>query len=518
MDVGDLIRNPRIERLARTSAVCGLRLFPLLTIAAVGTLLARPSHGEDLPPATTTETSVTSPDYLYFSTRNSSVVPGVSGPYDDADIYRFQFETGTFTRVFDASAAGLPGNADIDGLHVIDPVNFLMSFDRNDGTTVPGLGLVMDEDIVRYSAGQFSWFLRGSDVGLGDGGSAEDIDAIHLVSEQSLLVSTVGSPVVSGVSGARPQDVLRCDGTFGQASTCSWRMYFDGSANGLSAWDEKIDGLFESSGDLYFSTHGPYSVAKLAGANSDVFRCANANVGTPMRCASFSKFFDGARYGLADDLDDVHYVPDAYSDPGPAGFRIVILGSSTAVGTGATSPEKSWVGLLDAWLGTVTANHEIINLAKGGLTTVPFRNDGSSPLPDANRNISRALDLNPDLIILNFPSNNVSAGIPVATTIAHYREMKAAADARGITVLLTTTQPRNFGELAKRQLLQQEAIAVRAEFGASVIDVYDELTDFNNGLRLKSAYNSGDGTHLSDAGHAYLFRTAQALVASHVTQ
>jgi lysophospholipase L1-like esterase len=196
---------------------------------------------------------------------------------------------------------------------------------------------------------------------------------------------------------------------------------------------------------------------------------------------------------------------------------VVILGSSTAVGTGASSPAASWVGLLEDWLSTMTARYEVVNLALGGATTVPFRPDGSSPLPNANRDITRALELHPDLIIANFPSNNVGANIPVATTIAHYREMQAAAAAKGIPFLLTTTQPRNFGDSSKRLLLQTEANAVRAEFGPFVIDVYDELTNFSNGLRIKSAYDSGDGTHVNDAGHAYIFETARAVVASYVT-
>ncbi|MBK7904653.1 MAG: SGNH/GDSL hydrolase family protein [Proteobacteria bacterium] len=223
-----------------------------------------------------------------------------------------------------------------------------------------------------------------------------------------------------------------------------------------------------------------------------------------MRCLAFSSFFDGSNFGLADDLDAAFFVPEAAVDPDPSVFRVVILGSSTAVGTGASSPDTSWVGLLDEWLSTVTSRHEGVNLALGGATTVPFRPDGSSPLPDANRNITRASELHPDLIIANFPSNNVSSNIPVATTIAHYREMQGGGQL-GIPFFLTTSQPRNFGATSKRLLLQTEANAVRAEFAPFVIDIYDELTDFNNGLRIKAAYDSGDGTHLNDAGHAYIF-------------
>jgi hypothetical protein len=93
----------------------------------------------------------------------------------------------------------------------------------------------------------------------------------------------------------------------------------------------------------------------------------------------------------------------------------------------------------------------------------------------------------------------------------------ATADLRGIPLVLTTTQPRNFDTLAKRSLLQEEAIAVRATFGDRVIDVYDELTDSANGLRLKTVYDSGDGTHLNDAGHLYLFETARDRIFQHVT-
>jgi ABC-type Fe3+-hydroxamate transport system substrate-binding protein len=159
----------------------------------------------------------------------------------------------------------------------------------------------------------------------------------------------------------------------------------------------------------------------------------------------------------------------------------------------------------------------VINLAEGGLTTESYRPDGSSPVPDPNHNITRALELNPDLIILNFPSNNVEKGIAITTTIAHYQEMKAAADTLGVPLLLTTTQPRNFGTLAKRTQLRDEAIAVRTTFGEIVIDIYDELTNFDNGLRLKAVYDSGDGTHLNDAGHKYVFETARDKVSTYVT-
>ena len=134
------------------------------------------------------------------------------------------------------------------------------------------------------------------------------------------------------------------------------------------------------------------------------------------------------------------------------------------------------------------------------------------PVPDPNHNITRALELTPDLIILNFGASDVAQGIPIATSIAYYQEMKAAADLLGIPLFLTTTQPRNL-TLAKRTVLRDEAIAVRATFGAIVIDIYDELADSND-LRLKTIYDSGDGKHPNDAGHNYLFETVRDKIAT----
>ncbi|MGB5455083.1 MAG: Ig-like domain-containing protein, partial [Gammaproteobacteria bacterium] len=71
---------------------------------------------------------------LYFSTVGNVNVGGL-GAGDDADIY--SHDGTAYARVFDASANGLPGNADIDGL-TVQGTTYYMSFNRNGGTAVPG--------------------------------------------------------------------------------------------------------------------------------------------------------------------------------------------------------------------------------------------------------------------------------------------------------------------------------------------------------------------------------------------
>ncbi|MGH8496242.1 MAG: GDSL-type esterase/lipase family protein [Gammaproteobacteria bacterium] len=450
----------------------------------------------------------TEPSLLYFSTKANTAIPGVPGPYDDADIYRLDPGTGAYDKFFDARDAGLPGNADIDAFSVVDSDTFYISFARGAGTNVPGLGNVSRSDVVLYDGGTFQPFLDGSDVGLGET-FAENIDAIHVESASAILISTGGKPSI-GVSGANKEDILRCEGSFGATTNCSWSLYFDGSANSLRGRDENIDAFYELDNDLYISTRGPFAVPGVSGQNNDVLRCASTQSGGPKTCSSFHLFLEGDFYALPDDVDAIDFASGAVSEPPPDDlFRVVILGSSTARGAGASAWRNAWARLLNTWLRQNTAEHEVVNLADGGQTTEDVRPDGSSPPPNPDRNISRALELDPDIVLINLPSNNVAEGIPIATTISHYQEIVDEAAQQGVPVYMTTTQPRNFTDSAQRHLLQDEANAVRAQFGTSVIDIYDELTDFGNDLRIKPIYDSGDGTHLNDAGHNYIFETVR---------
>ncbi|MDH5381311.1 MAG: PA14 domain-containing protein, partial [Cyclobacteriaceae bacterium] len=191
----------------------------------------------------------------------------------------------------------------------------------------------------------------------------------------------------------------------------------------------------------------------------------------------------------------------------PDDFSVVILGSSTAEGVGASTYSASWAGQFESWLGSRSTNSSVTNLAMGGFTTEDVRPDGSSPAPDITRNITKAVSLRPDLIIINLPSNNVQENIDAQTTMNHYREIKAKTDAAGIYLLVTSTQPRNT-DAAKRLLLQVERDSLLNYFSDNVIDIYEELTNFTN-LSIKTMYSAGDGIHLNDAGHAYIFSEVQ---------
>jgi hypothetical protein len=116
---------------------------------------------------------------LYLSTTGNVSVGGL-GAGDDADIYRWNGGC-SFTRVFDARPANnLPSNANIDGLSLTNATEFCASFAASAGTSIPGLGLVDDEDVVCFNAGSWSLLFDGSAAaGLG-ASNGQNIDAFDL--------------------------------------------------------------------------------------------------------------------------------------------------------------------------------------------------------------------------------------------------------------------------------------------------------------------------------------------------
>lgn len=244
---------------------------------------------------------------LYFSIRKGGTVPGIPGTPHRGDIFGWN---GTeFSQVFSRATAGLPNNADIDALLVVDGDTFYMSFARNKGTNVPGLGVVDDEDIVLYDAGVWSLFFDGSDVGLG-GDDRRDVDAFEILPDGSLVLSVVKLADLVGLSvPASAEDLIRCVGTFGENTTCTWSFYLDGSDVSLTSGGGNIDGAAVSAtGDLYLSVVGPITLSVTVGhieteaglvvQDGDVVICQSPTTGPSSACAGFTLFFGGSAVGL----------------------------------------------------------------------------------------------------------------------------------------------------------------------------------------------------------------------------
>jgi lysophospholipase L1-like esterase len=188
-------------------------------------------------------------------------------------------------------------------------------------------------------------------------------------------------------------------------------------------------------------------------------------------------------------------------------YRIVVLGSSTAEGIGAT-PNHSWVSLYTQYLKAINTNYQVYNLAVGGYTTYDINPTGyvpppSRPYPNTEHNITKALSLNPHAIIINLPTNDVGRNYTLAEQQANYQRVVSAATAQGVQVWVSTSQPRNDYNAQMVANLKAMRDWTLSYFGNKAMDFWTGMAQPNDSI--KWAYSYGDGIHFNDSGHYVLY-------------
>lgn len=196
-----------------------------------------------------------------------------------------------------------------------------------------------------------------------------------------------------------------------------------------------------------------------------------------------------------------------------APIKIVVIGSSTAEGY-RVKPEESWVGRYEQYLKNINPAHEVVNLAKGGYTTCHLMPTGYSkagrPAPDPERNISKAISLRPDGIIINLPSNDAASSYSTAEQMANFAAMYQQAQEHNIPVWITTTQPRDNLNTSQNGIQISVRDSVLTTYGLYALDFWTAITRYVDGqpkIRTEHAY--GDGVHLNPEGHRVLFEAVK---------
>lgn len=191
-------------------------------------------------------------------------------------------------------------------------------------------------------------------------------------------------------------------------------------------------------------------------------------------------------------------------------FKIVVLGSSTAAGAGPTSVDNAWVWMYRDYLTQHDTRYYVENLALGGYTTYDILPTGT-PIPggvsetiDVNRNVTKAIALNADGIIVNMPSNDSNMGYSKDDQIANLTLVRNTALAASIPTWICTVQPRDFGTNTTALAIHTEMVtALPAAFPGFFVDFWTGLANAT-GNDILAAYDSGDGVHLNNAGHLIL--------------
>lgn len=206
--------------------------------------------------------------------------------------------------------------------------------------------------------------------------------------------------------------------------------------------------------------------------------------------------------------------PVVHSRPG----LIVVLGSSTSAGIGPSDPNSAWVPRYRAYLQQRFPGFTLTNLAVGGYTTYhvqasDFTPPAGRPAPVLGKNITAALALKPSAIIVNLPSNDAAARIPIVEQLANYQRVAELASAAKVPLWVTTSQARNFGDEAQRLLLTQASAGITRRFAPRVLDFWTPFAGAAG--QIEAQHDSGDGTHLNDAAHAIL---ANVVIEAHVPE
>lgn len=226
------------------------------------------------------------------------------GGFADEDIVEFDPATGQTTVLFDGSDVGL-GRTDTKAFAEMADGSFLITPNRE--VTVQGVTATR-HDILRFAptslgtstAGNFSLFLKGSEVGLTRNG--ERIDAIDVISENgdsvTLAISTVGGIRVAGIRGG-DEDLTQLTVTStGASSQGTWARFFDGSDLGLTDRSEDVRAAAVIDGEVLFTTFGAFSASGASGNAGDIVSCNGFSSGTNTSCANVSVGFNVSLAGL----------------------------------------------------------------------------------------------------------------------------------------------------------------------------------------------------------------------------
>jgi uncharacterized repeat protein (TIGR01451 family) len=240
---------------------------------------------------------------IYVSPSSAGTADSIS--IRDEDILAFDIDTSTWSKHFDGSDVGLRA-ADVDAFHLLDDGSILLSF--RTPIEIASLGEVAKQDIVMFTptslgentAGTFSFFFDGSDVGLDEG--TENIDAIGFAPDGRLVVSTDGFFNALSVSGRDEDLFIFNDTSFGENTSGTWSMYFDGSDVGLRGSKEDVWGTWIDpvTGEIYLTTRGTFSVSgSLRGDGNDIIVCDPDSLGNTTSC-DFSLYRDVSADGFDD--------------------------------------------------------------------------------------------------------------------------------------------------------------------------------------------------------------------------
>ncbi len=208
-----------------------------------------------------------------------------------------------------------------------------------------------------------------------------------------------------------------------------------------------------------------------------------------------------------------------------AQYKIVVIGSSTAEGQGSWPMEdSSWVSRLRKSFNRNTTDGLdtlVYNLALGGTNTFKGRENGcvdcpANLQPDPIRNVSMAMSYSPDLLLVNYPTNDVANLFPTKATMDNYRKYQQVGSSVIKNIVFLTPQPRTALQTDQKTQLRQQVDSVLLNFPGRSINVWSFLVDRDEPgyYNIESSVSAGDNVHVNNKGHRLIFEQVSTFLAA----
>lgn len=259
-----------------------------------------------IPPDETPTPDPNTPGF-YISSRTAGSPGGVATTPQDILLHKPSINT--FEMAIDGSDVGI--TKPISAFTVNSDGNLLVSFKAN--VVIAGVGTFTPWDIALFTptsignttAGTFSWYFDGSDVGLTT--TAEKIDALDIMPDNSLLLSTGGTltvPMGGGTLKAQDEDLVRfAPTTVGAATAGTWSLYFNGTAvQGLGVEDIASVAVNAATGDIFLALLDNFNIGGVSGTAKDILLLHPTGGGS----YAASRFWRGPDHGFNLALSGMH--------------------------------------------------------------------------------------------------------------------------------------------------------------------------------------------------------------------
>ncbi len=190
--------------------------------------------------------------------------------------------------------------------------------------------------------------------------------------------------------------------------------------------------------------------------------------------------------------------------------RLAINGFSTAACAGSSNNSFCWVNLLTNHYASQGQPITLLNTATFGENIYHCMPTGyipplGRPAPNVNNNITNSLNWNPNVVLINYPTNWFDV-YTITEIMACFRRIRSEAQAAGKILYATTTQPRTGFTAAGRERLRIIKDSIIEQFGVYAINFWDGIADPVDNTILPQYRYCCDDIHLNDAAHQILFQ------------